>query len=92
MSSTGTTLPANGEDLVTGFFELELNGNKTSKQSRIALDVKHAIDVLPQEVRQTRLSNQGTQRTKGACALNQHTTVPSVKGTSYHLQPTNLTA
>jgi len=32
MSSTGTTLPANGEDLVTGFFELELNGNKTSKQ------------------------------------------------------------
>jgi hypothetical protein len=52
MSSTGTTLPANGEDLVTGFFELELNGNKTSKQSRIALDVKHAIDVLPQEVRQ----------------------------------------
>ena len=35
---------------------------------------------------ETRLSNQGTQRTKGACALNQHTAVPSAKGTSYHLQ------
>jgi hypothetical protein len=39
--------------------------------------------VVPSE---TRLSNQSTQRTKGACVLSQHTTVPSVKGTSYHLQ------
>ena len=31
--------------------------------------------------------HQGAQRTKGACALNQHTAVPSAKGTSYHLQP-----
>ena len=32
------------------------------------------------------ISNQGTQRTKGACALNQHAAVPCVKGTSYHFK------
>ena len=37
----------------------------------------------------TRLSNQGTQRTKGACALNQYKTVPNVNVTSYHLQRTS---
>jgi hypothetical protein len=29
----------------------------------------------------------GTQRTEGACALNLHTIVPRVKGTSFHVQP-----
>ena len=35
---------------------------------------------------ETRLLNQGTQRTKGACALNLHTVVPRVKVTSFHFQ------
>ena len=37
---------------------------------------------------EVRLSNQGTQRTKGACdALNLQTIVPRVQGTSFNFQP-----
>ena len=39
---------------------------------------------------ETRLLNQGTQRTKGACALNVHTIVPRLKGTSFHFQISHL--
>ena len=43
--------------------------------------------VAPSE---TRLSNQGTQRTTGACDLNLHELAPRVKHTSLHFKPVLL--